>query len=298
MSRGIPCGVARTGHRSRSVCDGHEGRAWRRRVGSPAAACQAGRARFASLQSHGARLPQHADGAQRSSRCETWNAVTGDRTRPRPAAPDYGTSRLTPTSAVPFATASEHHSYALSTSFRTPRPHVYLPQRSPGAHVAGVSPVPVQMCEGQAQSRCRCPRGEHSPGADVGGASHRGHRRCVRVLLSLLSCRCCYCCCCTPCVCACVRACVCLCRASWRDCERPRSRIALQSPCFAIIRYSFAACACTSSDPSHTCRMASYSRRANPASAHTNHRCTQRSPVRAPSPRPPSSARTRHPAAA
>ena len=33
---------------------------------------------------------------------------------------------------------------------------------SPGADVGGVSPVPVQMWAGRAQSRCRCGRGEPS----------------------------------------------------------------------------------------------------------------------------------------
>jgi hypothetical protein len=42
---------------------------------------------------------------------------------------------------------------------------------SPGADVAGVSPVPVQMWQGRAQSRCRCGRGEPSPGADVAEVS-------------------------------------------------------------------------------------------------------------------------------
>ena len=37
-----------------------------------------------------------------------------------------------------------------------------------GADVAAASPVLVQMLEGRAQSRCRCGRGEPSPGADVG----------------------------------------------------------------------------------------------------------------------------------
>ena len=36
---------------------------------------------------------------------------------------------------------------------------------------AGVSLVPVQMWQGRAQSRCRCGRGEPSPGADVAGVS-------------------------------------------------------------------------------------------------------------------------------
>jgi hypothetical protein len=35
----------------------------------------------------------------------------------------------------------------------------------------GASPVPVLMWEGRAQSRCRCGRGEPSPGADEGGVS-------------------------------------------------------------------------------------------------------------------------------
>jgi hypothetical protein len=35
---------------------------------------------------------------------------------------------------------------------------------NPGADVAAVSPVPVQICERRAQSRCRCARGEPSPG--------------------------------------------------------------------------------------------------------------------------------------
>ena len=38
---------------------------------------------------------------------------------------------------------------------------------SPGAEVAGVSPVPVQMWQRCAQSRCRCGSGTPSPGADV-----------------------------------------------------------------------------------------------------------------------------------
>ena len=38
---------------------------------------------------------------------------------------------------------------------------------SPGADVARASPVPVQMRHGRAQSRCRCGRGEPSPGADM-----------------------------------------------------------------------------------------------------------------------------------
>jgi hypothetical protein len=38
---------------------------------------------------------------------------------------------------------------------------------SPGAYVAVVCPVPVQMWEGRAQSRCRCGRGEPSPVVDV-----------------------------------------------------------------------------------------------------------------------------------
>jgi hypothetical protein len=42
---------------------------------------------------------------------------------------------------------------------------------SPGADVAGVSPVPVQMWQGRGQSRCRCGKVEASPGADVAGVS-------------------------------------------------------------------------------------------------------------------------------
>ncbi len=34
-------------------------------------------------------------------------------------------------------------------------------------YIAGASPVPVRMWEGRAQSRCRCGRGEPSPGADI-----------------------------------------------------------------------------------------------------------------------------------
>ncbi len=41
--------------------------------------------------------------------------------------------------------------------------------RSPGADVAGVSPVPVQMWQRRARSQCRCGRGAPSPGADVAG---------------------------------------------------------------------------------------------------------------------------------
>ena len=42
---------------------------------------------------------------------------------------------------------------------------------SPGADVAGVSPVPSQMWQGRAKSQCRCGRGEPSPGADAGDVS-------------------------------------------------------------------------------------------------------------------------------
>ena len=35
----------------------------------------------------------------------------------------------------------------------------------------GASPVPVQMWQGRAQSRCRCSRGEPSRSADVAGVS-------------------------------------------------------------------------------------------------------------------------------
>jgi hypothetical protein len=41
---------------------------------------------------------------------------------------------------------------------------------SPDADVAAVRPVPVQMWQGRAQSRCRCGRGGPSPGADLSGA--------------------------------------------------------------------------------------------------------------------------------
>jgi hypothetical protein len=54
----------------------------------------------------------------------------------------------------------------------SPASHVHggalLP--SPGAGVGGVSQVPVPMWEGRAQSRCRCGRGEPSPGADRCGS--------------------------------------------------------------------------------------------------------------------------------
>jgi hypothetical protein len=43
---------------------------------------------------------------------------------------------------------------------------------SPGADVAGVVPVPVQMWQKRAQSRCRCGRDEPGPGEDVAG--HKG----------------------------------------------------------------------------------------------------------------------------
>ena len=40
---------------------------------------------------------------------------------------------------------------------------VQMWQPSPGADVAGVGPIPVQMWPGRAQSRCGCGRGEPSP---------------------------------------------------------------------------------------------------------------------------------------
>ncbi len=51
------------------------------------------------------------------------------------------------------------------------------PVRSPGADVAGVGPVPVQMWQGWAQSRCRCGRG---------GPTSVGLLLCRRPLLFLL----------------------------------------------------------------------------------------------------------------
>jgi hypothetical protein len=53
---------------------------------------------------------------------------------------------------------------------------VITPKNSSGLHltaqdVGGVSPVPVQMWQGRALSRCRCGRGGPCPGADVGGVS-------------------------------------------------------------------------------------------------------------------------------
>jgi hypothetical protein len=59
----------------------------------------------------------------------------------------------------------------------------------PGADVGRVRPVPVQMWAGCAQSRCRCGRGAPSPGADVGrvavrpAAAHRLIERNADVLV-------------------------------------------------------------------------------------------------------------------
>ena len=50
-----------------------------------------------------------------------------------------------------------------------------------GADLAGVSPVPAQMWQGWAQSRCRCGWDEHSssPCADVAAGAGRHARRCI-----------------------------------------------------------------------------------------------------------------------
>jgi hypothetical protein len=47
---------------------------------------------------------------------------------------------------------------------------------SPGADMAGVGPVPMQTWQGWAQSRRRCGRGEPSPGADVAAGCERTSR--------------------------------------------------------------------------------------------------------------------------
>ena len=49
--------------------------------------------------------------------------------------------------------------------------HAQAGEPSSGADVAGASPVPVQMWQGFARSRCRCGRGEPGPDADVAGVS-------------------------------------------------------------------------------------------------------------------------------
>ena len=56
----------------------------------------------------------------------------------------------------------------------------------PGAHVAGASSVPVQMWQGQAQSRCRCGRSELSPGAVPNRLSCRRSASVFSGLVSLL----------------------------------------------------------------------------------------------------------------
>jgi hypothetical protein len=44
----------------------------------------------------------------------------------------------------------------------------------------GASPVPAQMWQGRAHSRCRCGRGEPSPGADVAGSEPSVSTHCRR----------------------------------------------------------------------------------------------------------------------
>ena len=45
-----------------------------------------------------------------------------------------------------------------------------------------MGPVPVQMWQRRAQSRCRCGRGEPSPGADVAAVAYGPHvQRCKRL---------------------------------------------------------------------------------------------------------------------
>jgi hypothetical protein len=48
---------------------------------------------------------------------------------------------------------------------------VQMGERSPGADVAAVSAILVQMWPGRAQSRCRCGSGERNPSTDVAGVS-------------------------------------------------------------------------------------------------------------------------------
>jgi hypothetical protein len=65
------------------------------------------------------------------------------------------------------AAATSHGAVAPAASW-CPCPTIV---RSPGADVAGVSPVLVQMRQASAKPRCRCGRAEPSPGADVAGVS-------------------------------------------------------------------------------------------------------------------------------
>jgi hypothetical protein len=76
-------------------------------------------------------------------------------------------SALSAASAPARTTAAAVRPCLAQAAENGPRIRCGRGEPSPGADVAGVSPVPpVQMWQGCAQSRRRCGRGEHSPGAD------------------------------------------------------------------------------------------------------------------------------------
>ena len=90
--------------------------------------------------------PGYADAPARPSSAAQMGATVRRLRAPRP-------------SHTPFL--SGFHGFAVGQRAGTPEP-------IPGADVAGVSPVPVQMCQECAESQCRCGRGEPSPGTDSG----------------------------------------------------------------------------------------------------------------------------------
>ncbi len=63
------------------------------------------------------------------------------------------------------------HRQRLMNACRKSRGRAGRGETSPGADVAGVSLVPVQMWRGRAQSSCYCGRGEPSVGADMAAVS-------------------------------------------------------------------------------------------------------------------------------
>jgi hypothetical protein len=74
-------------------------------------------------------------------------------------------------SALHQATCAPHaaqHSIARAHAVSEPTLHLGVSPAGPGADVAGASPIPSQVRDGCAQSRCRCGRGEPNPVAGAG----------------------------------------------------------------------------------------------------------------------------------
>ena len=81
-----------------------------------------------------------------------------------------GTCLTHPLHTLTLAPRTDARSRHISSGYGPARCTCGRGEPSPGADVAGASPVPVRMWQRWAQSRCNCGRGEPSAGADVAAA--------------------------------------------------------------------------------------------------------------------------------